>query len=73
MNAPIKPIIGDRNNAAKILINPCAWTASMPPNAIAAPMSPPNKDCEILDGIFSHNVNALQMTAPTSPAVMTVG
>ena len=42
-----------------------------PACAIAAPMNPPNKVCEELDGIPNHQVSRFQAMAPINPEKIT--
>src|SRR5579862_3848990 len=47
------------------------WTVNEPAWATAAPMNPPSRVCEELDGIPNHHVRRFQDIAARSPANMT--
>ena len=51
---------------------PCHFTACDPAAAIVAPMTPPMRACEELDGIPKYQVSRFQVMPPHNPASTTV-
>src|SRR6266550_5081373 len=67
--APANPSTGETSaGKATLCTTPCHSTPFDPDWTSAAPISPPNRACDELDGKPSHQVSRFQTIAPTSAA-----
>src|SRR5204862_5925813 len=64
---------GDRTIAPDVTRTPFQTIAALPALAVPAPIRPPTKAWELLDGIPPHQVMRFQEIAPTSAANSTRG
>src|SRR4029079_11597609 len=58
---------------AVVLMTPCQTMALKPALASPAPMRPPIRACELLEGMPAHHVTRFQAIAPASAAKITLG
>ena len=66
--------IGDSTSGTRTLPTTVAkWIASDPANTHVAPISPPKRACDELDGSPSSQVSRFHRIAPTSPPRITSG